>query len=298
MLDWDKLRVFYTVAQASSFTHAGDALHLSQSAVSRQISTLEESLGVTLFHRHARGLLLTEQGEMLLQTVRDVYAKLTSVEDSMRESKERPKGPLRITTPVAFGTMWLAPRLHEFVNTYPDIEVTLSVDDRLYDISMREADVAIRPLASSHADLIQRPLLVFHNSIYASNEYIRHNGRLSTPEDLQHHKIIAFSEDGYIPYANMNWLLEVGVTEGQKRHKPILYVSNLIAMQQAVESGLGIASLPDYMFFESKTVSRILPGINCPQHDVYFVYPSELKNSKRVAVFREFISRKMAESKF
>src|SRR6202789_1529223 len=91
-MDWDKLRVFHAVAEAGSFTHAGEALNLSQSAVSRQISALEESLHVPLFHRHARGLILTEQGELLFNTARDIFAKLGLTEAQITESRERPQG--------------------------------------------------------------------------------------------------------------------------------------------------------------------------------------------------------------
>ena len=107
-MDWDKLRVFHAVAEAGSFTHAGEALNLSQSAVSRQISALEESLSVPLFHRHARGLILTEQGELLFRTARDVFSKLSMTEAMLTESREHPKGPLKVTTTVAFGSLALS----------------------------------------------------------------------------------------------------------------------------------------------------------------------------------------------
>ena len=113
-MDWDKLRVFHAVAEAGSFTHAGETLNLSQSAVSRQISALEESLNVPLFHRHARGLILTEQGELLNRTARDVFTKLAMTEAQLSESRERPRGPLKVTTTVAFGSLWLTPRIREF----------------------------------------------------------------------------------------------------------------------------------------------------------------------------------------
>ena len=116
-MDWDKLRVFHAVAEAGSFTHAGDTLNLSQSAVSRQISALEEALQVPLFHRHARGLILTEQGEALNRTVREVFAKLAMTEALLTESKEKPAGRLKVTTTVGFGSSWLAPRLHDFLES-------------------------------------------------------------------------------------------------------------------------------------------------------------------------------------
>src|SRR5688572_22110582 len=128
-MDWDRLRIFHAVAEAGSFTHAGEALNLSQSAVSRQISALEESLKTALFHRHARGLILTESGEMLYGTVRDVFGKLAAVETQITETRERPSGLLRITSSVAFGSVWLVPRIREFCELYPEINVNLLVED-------------------------------------------------------------------------------------------------------------------------------------------------------------------------
>jgi DNA-binding transcriptional LysR family regulator len=121
-LDWGKLRVFHAFAEAGSFTHASESLNLSQSAVSRQIGVLEESLRVSLFHRHARGLIPTEQGDLLYNTVHDVFSKLNSVEGLLTETKENPGGTLRVTTTVAFGSVWLTSRLKEFVRAYPSIE--------------------------------------------------------------------------------------------------------------------------------------------------------------------------------
>src|SRR5262249_40637171 len=137
-MDWDKLRVFHAVAEAGSFTHAGESLNLSQSAVSRQISALEEPLPLPLFHRHARGLILTEQGDLLYRTAREVFAKLAMTEAMLSESKDRPKGPLKVTTTVAFGSAWLVPRIREFLELYPEIQLSVVVDDSELDLSMRD----------------------------------------------------------------------------------------------------------------------------------------------------------------
>src|SRR5580765_6512702 len=143
-MDWDKLKVFHAAAEAGSFTHAGERLGLSQSAVSRQVSALESELSVPLFHRHARGLILTEQGELLYRTAHEVFSKLAMAEAQLGESKDRPKGGLKVTATQAFGSAWLTPNLVEFVELYPDVEVDLVLEDRELDLSMREADVAIR----------------------------------------------------------------------------------------------------------------------------------------------------------
>ena len=295
-MDWDKLRVFHAVAEAGSFTHAGESLNLSQSAVSRQISALEESLSVPLFHRHARGLILTEQGELLFRTAREVFAKLAMAEGLISESKDRPKGPLKITTTVAFGSIWLTPRIREFLDLYPEIQVSLVVDDSELDLSMREADVAIRMSPPRQPDLIQRHLVSVQVHIYATNEYIQKYGMPQRPEDLEEHRIIVYGEDARPPVPGVNWLLEVGVKSGQDR-RPILTVNNTYGMLRAIMSGLGVAALPDFVANEHSGLVRVLPEVSGPPNEAYFVYPEELRTSKRISVFRDFLLRKVAEGR-
>ncbi len=143
-MDWDKLRIFHAAAEAGSFTHAGAALGLSQSAVSRQVSALEQDLAVPLFHRHARGLILTEQGELLLRTVREVTMKLDTVQAGLADSREKPHGELRVTATYGIGTNWLTPRLGQFLELYPDIKIKVILSEDELDLGMREADVALR----------------------------------------------------------------------------------------------------------------------------------------------------------
>jgi DNA-binding transcriptional LysR family regulator len=296
-MDWDKLRIFYTVAQSQSFTKAGETLNLSQSAISRQVAALEERLQVTLFHRHARGLLLTEQGEILLRTVSEVFTKLAATENALMESKERPRGPLRITAPVAFGTTWLTPNMKEFHELYPEIQVTLIVDDRELDLLMREADAAIRVVAAKQPDLIQRSLVTLHNSVYASNDYLRERGVPNKPEDLDNHNLITYGDDGHLPFPELNWLTTAG-HKAKEGREPVFKVNSLLGMLKAVESGLGIAALPDYMVQGIKGITRILPEMTGPTTEVYFTYASEMRHSKRIKVFKEFMQRKLAEFKY
>jgi DNA-binding transcriptional LysR family regulator len=295
-MDWDKLRVFHAVAEAGSFTHAGESLNLSQSAVSRQISALEESLSVPLFHRHARGLILTEQGELLFRTAREVFAKLAMAEGLISESKDRPKGPLKITTTVAFGSIWLTPRIREFLDLYPEIQVSLVVDDSELDLSMREADVAIRMSPPRQPDLIQRHLVSVQVHIYASADYLQKHGTPQRPEDLEEHRVIVYGEDARPPVPGVNWLLEVGVRPGHDR-RPILTVNNTYGMLRAIMSGLGVAALPDFVANEHSGLVRVLPEVSGPPNEAYFVYPEELRTSKRISVFRDFLLRKVAEGR-
>jgi len=292
-MDWDKLRVFHAVAEAGSFTHAGDTLNLSQSAVSRQISALEETLQVPLFHRHARGLILTEQGEALNRTVREVFAKLAMTEALLTESKEKPAGRLKVTTTVGFGATWLAPRLAQFLETYPDVSVTLLLDDLELDLAMREADVAIRMHAPKQPDLVQRHLMSLHWVVCASSDYLKRYGVPQRAEDLDAHRLILFGEY-HMPVPEVNWLAEVGRRGGNPR-RALLEVNNTQAMLLAIRSGIGIGAIPDFMVGENPDLVRVLEDLKAPNVDVYFVYPEELRNSKRVAVFRDFLLARLAE---
>ena len=296
-MDWDKLRIFHAVAEAGSFTHAGEQLNLSQSAVSRQISALEDSLGVPLFHRHARGLILTEQGELLYRTAHDVFGKLAMTQAQLTESKDRPKGPLRITTTVAFGSTWLAPRMREFVEVYPEIETHLILSDQTLDLSMREADVAVRLTAPRQADLIQRHLLTVHMHIYASPSYIKTNGMPMSIEELDDHRLVVFGDDTKPPVPDVNWLLRVGC-EGSALRKPALTVNNTYAVMRAVESGAGLGALPEFMVNDHDDLVHVLADQQGPQIDAYFVYPEEVRATRRITVFRDFLLRQVAQSRF
>jgi len=292
-MDWDKLRVFHAVADAGSFTHAGDTLSLSQSAVSRQVHALEESLGVMLFHRHARGLILTEQGELLYRSVHDVFHQLAMTEAVLTDSKERPEGPLRITTTVAFGSTWLTRVIKRFIDDYPGIEVSLILADTDLDITMREADCAIRFAMPTRGDLIQRHLRTVRSRLYASPDYLRVHGMPKSLEDLDGH-LIVFGDDGPVPTPSINWPLALQVQDHGLR--PVLKVNNIYGIYRAVVSGLGIASLPSYMARLSPELVHVLPDLVGPEIDMYFVYPEELRDSMRISMFRDFLVRSLNEA--
>ena len=294
-MDWDKLRIFHAVAEAGSFTHAGEALNLSQSAVSRQIGALEESLGVVLFHRHARGLIPTEQGEILARVTRDLVSRVTMVEARLRDSRERPQGPLKVTTTVAFGSLWLTPRIREFLQLYPDVSLSLVLNDSELDLSMREADLAVRMWPPRQPDLIQRHLMTMRYHVYGAPEYLSRRGTPLTPADLDGHDLIVYGEDAQPPVAGVNWLLDEGLPPGRRR-RPVLKVNSIYGIYRAIQSGLGIGALPDYMDKEAGSLVEILPGLRGPSFDIYLAYPEELRASKRIMVFRDFLLRKITEA--
>jgi len=289
-MDWDKLKIFHAAAEAGSFTHAGEALGLSQSAVSRQVSALEAELKVPLFHRHARGLVLTEQGELLFRTAHEVFMKLEATRAKLGDSHEKPSGDLRVTTAVGLGSYWLSPRIGEFLDLYPEIRVQLILSDEELDLAMREADVAIRLRLPVQPDLIQRKLFTMHFHAYASAAYLKNHGHPREVAELDRHRILVLG--GQVPsfYFGLNWLRDAGRPEGKPR-EAAFSVNNVMGLKQAVENGAGIATLPDYLAEEAGLV-LLFPEQEAPKLDAYFVYPEELRSVARVQVFRDFLISK------
>ncbi|MFT0891650.1 LysR family transcriptional regulator [Pseudochelatococcus sp. G4_1912] len=290
-MDWDKVRIFYTVAEAGSFTRAGDDLGLSQSAVSRQVSALERDLKAPLFHRHARGLILTEQGELLFRAARDMTMRLESTRARLSESRERPSGTLRVTTTPGLGTHWLTPRLGEFMDLYPDIRVELILTDDELDLSMREADVAIRLRQPVQGDLIQRRLFTVHFHAYASTEYLKRFGQPERLADLDNHRILSFG--GAVPHylLAVHWLASAGRDTKDPRSYHLL-VNNVTSLKKAVEKGAGLAVLPDFIVEPGQGLVQLLSDVEMPSLDSYLVFPEEMKNVARVQVFRDFLISK------
>ncbi len=289
-MDWDKLKVFHAAAQAGSFTHAGDQLGLSQSAVSRQVSSLEQELGVALFHRHARGLILTEQGELLQNTAHEVFMKLEAARAKLTDSKERPNGDLKVSTTIGIGVHWLTPRLAEFLEMYPDVHITLLSSDEELDLAMREADVAIRLRQPTQPDLIQRKLFAVHSHVYASPDYLKRFGTPASLGDLDDHRILMLGAPSPSIAANRVWLTEAG-REGRPPRRPFLTINNVLGLLRACQRGMGLALLPDYIIEESGLV-QLFSDSDGTALDAYFVYPEELKNVARVQVFRDFLVAK------
>ena len=288
-MDWDNLRLFHAVADAGSLTHAGDTLHLSQSAVSRQIRALEESLNTVLFHRHARGLILTEQGELLFDATRSMNKRIEAATARIRDSEEEVFGELRVTTTIGFGSLWLAPRLPKLYEKYPDLNIDLMLEERVLDLPMREADVAVRMKEPSQADLIRKKLMAIRMRLYASPEYLAQHGAPETMEDMVKHRLICQNPRAAQVSAGM-MLVQQLLTHDIKS---TLTVNNYFGVLQSVLSGLGIGVLPDYVVEDFPSVERVLPEVESVEVPVFLAYPEELRQSKRIAAFRDFVQEEI-----
>ncbi len=292
-MDWDKLRIFHAVADAGSLTHAGDTLHLSQSAVSRQIRALEESLNTVLFHRHARGLILTEQGELLFDATKTMNKRIDAAAARIRDSEEEVFGELRVTTTTGIGTIWLAPRLYKLYETYPDLKIDLLMEERVLDLPMREADVAIRMKEPSQADLIRKRLMFVRIGLYATREYIARHGAPETLDDMKNHRLIFQNPRSPQVLAGQNLVRELMTHEIGST----LTVNNYFGVLQAAIHNLGIGMLPDYVTHAIDTMVRVLPDVESMEVPVYLAYPEELRHSKRIEAFRDFVEKEILEDK-
>ena len=296
-MDWDKLKIFYAVAESGSFTKATINLNLSQSAISRQIQSLEYELKVQLFERHARGLSLTENGEYLYKTAHEVISKLKEVESAFVDKKNKPSGKLTVTTVVSFGTTWLTPRIQEFMQLNPEIEVELIFDDKELDLSTRQADIGIWARRPKQLNYIQKKLIDINYHIYGSTKYLEEYGHPKNISDLNKHRFISYGKGAPSPVFNPDWALKLGMKENKKR-KPVMKVNSVYGLLLAVQSGVGLASLPDYITVSVPNIVRVLPKVEGPRTEAHFVYPQSLKNVARVIAFRNFLYSKIRSWEF
>ena len=290
VMDWDKLRIFRAVATEGSLTRAGLTLNLHQSAVSRQVKALEDSLSAKLFHRHARGLLLTEQGELLLDATESMAKQLEFTAAKIRDSKEEVFGTLRVTTTIGFGTLWLAPRLKSLYRRHPDFTIELMLEERILDLPMREADFAIRMKEPSQADLIRRKLMTVRMGLYATEEYLERFGSPNSLKDLKSHRLICqnFRNGQGAGARFIRSLIGEGISVG-------LTVNNYYGVLQGVIHHLGVGALPDYLLAHHAELIPVLPDLKSTDVPVYLAYPVELRNFKRIRTFRDFILEQAAE---
>ena len=296
-MNWDKLKIFYAVAEAGNFTKSTYTLNLSQSAISRQIQSLEKELKTQLFERHARGLSLTENGEYLFKTAQEVISKLKEVESALMDKKDKPSGKLSVTTVVSFGTTWLTPKIQEFMKLNPEIEIELIFDDKELDLNIRQADIGIWMRRPKKLNYVQKKLIDINYHIYGSTKYLEQYGHPKNMSELNKHKFISFGKGAPSPVHNPDWALKLGLKDNKKR-KPIMKVNSIYGILLAVQSGVGLAALPDYITRTVPNIVKVLPQTEGPKTEAYFVYPESLKNVARLIAFRNFLYSKVSKWEF
>jgi DNA-binding transcriptional LysR family regulator len=289
-MKWDRLRLFNIVAQTRNVTEASYILHISQSALSRQMKSLESELGVKLFSRNSDGISLTKAGLKLSASVDVLAAEINKTHNQLLEDMDVPSGRLNVTATNAFGALWVAPRMSKFKDLFPDILVALNLRDSEPRVINFTSDIEVRMTPSFSQDDIQIKLVDCRYKIFASDKYINTNGFPKTSADLDNHKIISYGEEAQPPIDRhrLNWLLTIG-KENKRPRKPVLEVSSIYGIAKATEVGMGIASLPDWMEFEMIALTEILPQLKGPEMSISLCFKSELRNDPRIKAFKDFM---------
>ena len=287
--DWNKFRTFYHVAKVESFTKAAENLHISQPALSRRISSLEESLNMRLLKRVPRGVIPTEEGKALLETVDAMLNVFLRYGEKVNNKNEEPQGLLKVAMLKTLPGLQLSSLIPKFLKAYPQIKLALVDSDREVGFSTYQADAAIREFDENAQNMEQIYLTTSHIGFYASPEYLQLNRTPQKAEDLEGHRLIALGNPDNLSACAANWVLQVGLSQGQQR-TPSLCVSSIAEMKWAVQAGLGIAALPEEYISQDVCLVRVLPDIPSLSLDLYYVYPTYHKETKRVTAYGEFLA--------
>jgi LysR family transcriptional regulator for bpeEF and oprC len=282
------MRVFTRVAERASFAHAADELDMSRAAVSAHVQALEKHLGVRLLNRTTRRVGLTAEGADYLRRSRRILDEVQDAEETLRGSRSKPQGLLRVDVPVAFGRYLLLPALPEFTRRYPAIDLDIRLNDRIVDLVAERVDVAVRVAALQQAGLVARRVMQINLVTCASPTYLADHGEPQTPEDLRDHRLLAVTPAAGgtpewnfpAPYSARKLKLHFGLLFNAAEG-PII----------GAAAGLGIAHTADLLVAEYVArgeLKLILNNYAMPGPQISLVYPSAGHQRPKVRVFSDF----------
>lgn len=287
-MDVNQLKTFCSVAKLRSFSKASNEVHLTQSAISRQVAQLEEDLGVRLFIRKRDGIVLTQQGELLLDRARKIVADVETLRNVVAATDMNVKGSLKVSMTVGLASMWVPFFLKKFGEQYPDVSLEILANDEDVILESREADVAIRPLMKGRPDLEQKYLQTFNMKLYASPEYLEKFGIPKTVEDLKNHRLLDYGR-GPTPYDEMSWHMKLGLDYGEA-HKPYISVNSGSSLFELAEQGLGITALAEeFIAVKPNSLVNVLPEVKGTDVDIFYIYPKELAQFKHITILGDYL---------
>lgn len=282
-MDWDDLRYFHAVAAAGSLAGAARKLGVNHSTVFRRVNAFEEALGVRLFDRVSGGYVLTVAGEEMAESAARVEEEVSGIERHLAGKDFQLSGDLRVTTTEAVAEGYLMDKVVEFRRAYPEIVVDLVVGYQVYDLSKREADVAIRPGIVPPEHLIARRLVRLRWAVYGTAAYVRRHGAPASVEDLSEHQLIGFS-DVTVGGLSFDWARKLAGAKGL-----VFTSNNLLIQRDAARTGIGLAILPAYLGDREKRLKRLLDLSDQMRLDLWLLTHPDLRDTSRVRAFREFI---------
>ncbi|MBY0500745.1 MAG: LysR family transcriptional regulator [Alphaproteobacteria bacterium] len=292
--DWEKAKNFYYVAKLGSFVNAGRFLNLSQSSLSRQVIYLEQHLGCPLFSRHSGGVKLTRKGEELFTIVEATFIGFKGfTRNTHANISNGKKRKIRIATTHADAAYILNDLILDYNEQHPEIVFEIIENDQLIDIFINDVDIAIRPHDPAAQGMQQEPLFALEKKLYASHGYLAKYGEPQTLKDLENHHIIAFGHPEVHPYADVNWILRLGMPEG-KLHEPVFTSNSIECLIGAANKGRGIiASYEKMSILKNASLKNILPNTTYKEKTGYFIYPDYLKNDEDIINIKTYLQQKL-----
>ncbi len=297
--DWEKAKTFYYVTKCGSFASAARFLNISQSALSRQVISLEQHLGCPLFSRHSGGIKLTRKGEELFAIVETTFVGLKGfTRNTPTEMAHGKKRKIRIATTHAFAAYILNELILEYNKKKPELMFEIIGNDQIIDVVLNDVDIAIRPYDPTAQGVQQEPLFTLKKKLYASIEYLKKYGNPQTVEDLQHHHMIAFGHPEVHSYADVNWILRLGMPEG-KFHQPVFTSNSIECLVKAAKKSIGIiASYAKMTIIKNAHLENVLPEIMHKEKKAYFIYPNYLKQDKEIINLKKYFHTMLAKEIF
>ena len=284
------MAVFVRVVELGGFAAAAKEAEMSPAMAAKHVVALETRLGARLLHRSTRRRSLTEVGHLYFEHCKSLMAAVAAAESSVSALRAAPRGTLRVTAPVSFGTQRLAPALSEFLQKYPDVTVELMLSDRVVDLIEEGFEVAVRIGRLADSQLVARPLRPYRSVLCASPDYIRRRGRPRSPADLPAHDCLEFSFAG----PRGRWRLSRGGDEHIVRFIPRLRANNGDALRQAALAGLGILLQPEVLIgndVATGRLTRLLPAWSPPERPMHLIYIRDRQATPKLQAFVSFMLR-------
>ena len=293
-LNWEKAKTFYVVARMGTFSKAAKYFHIAQSAVSRQIIDLEQALEQKLFVREPRGVRLTRKGEELYSIVETTFSSLTGfTRNTHAKLNKGKKRQIKIAATQAIAAYVLDTHILAYNKENPHLIFELVSDDSMTDIVLNDIDIAIRPFNPEAQDVYQEPLFTLEKKLFASQSYLDKYGEPQTLADLKNHHLLSITRPEESSYADVNWILNMGVSEGKSR-KPV-YASNAIeSVVKAAKQGMGIMASYDGMeIIKDSKLKNVLSQIKTEKTEQYFTYPTSFKEDDEILALKSYLQKKL-----
>lgn len=288
MFEISSIPIFISVVEQGSFSKAADILGFSNSAVSKRITALEAQLGVKLLYRSTRKLSLTEAGERYYEHAQRALQAAKEAESAATGLQQEAQGVLRISAPMSFSRIHLAPLIPEFLKRFPNIKIQMELSDTWSDVIAEGFDLALRAGELPDSMMIAKPIAPLHSVICASPEYVKAYGAPKTPLDLMQHNCLLYSYHS----TNNEWIFSQNDQEIKVSVQGNFQVNNSDALKEALLTGLGITRLPSFIAGEEIKKGRLIPLLTeyqMPCKELVALYPERQYLAKKVRVFLAFL---------